>query len=327
MATKSSLHCVVGHVNRVLSVNSAEIIFLLDNKLQKVYLTKEKYFHNGRLISQDEPFYKYIKCGMKVKISCQILRQQRQRLYEWIALACWPYDQTLGSSVCLKVGLQYISGRISNIDKDHGVLITTDTTGIEYKIYFLTNNFYYHGKKLDVSQIILNEINSTNIFFDAIPCIPEENEYNCEWYATCVFKGKRPIINNILSEPSISDFRIKEILQIIENSFINPQSVFLIGKGILLNTMNNDFGLILGEFQYNIFKEILFHKNNTYVFKMCLDKYGLSDLLKRGDRMKFIAVGAPPGFFVEWIAIQVSICDAGEYKTSKYDAFLSSLCQ
>lgn len=40
--------------------------------------------------------------------------------------------------------------------------------------------------------------------------------------------------------------------------------------------------------------------------------------------MKFIAVGAPPGFFVEWIAVQVSICDIGEYKTSKYDALLSS---
>lgn len=165
------------------------------------------------------------------------------------------------------------------------------------------------------------------IFFDAVPCIPEENEYNCEWYATCVFKGKRPNVNNIVPEPLIDDLGTEEILQVIENCFINPSSMFLIGKGILLNTINNDFGLILGEFQYNIFKEILFHKNNTYVFKMCLDKYGLPDILKRGDRMKFVAIGAPPGFFVEWIAIQVSVCDAGEYKSLKYDAFLSRLCQ
>lgn len=58
--------------------------------------------------------------------------------------------------------------------------------------------------------------------------------------------------------------------------------MFLIGQGILLENINNDFGIILGEFQYNIFKEILFHKKNTYLFKMCLDKYNLTDLLKRG---------------------------------------------
>ncbi|KAL2715076.1 hypothetical protein V1478_014774 [Vespula squamosa] len=324
MATKSSLHFVVGHINRVLSVNSAEIIFILDGKLQKVYLKKEKYFHNGRIIPQDEPLFRYIKCGMKVKFSCQILKQQKQRLYEWVALMCWPMEQTLGLNVCLKVGMQYISGRISTLDEKHGVLITNDITGKEYKVYFLTSNFFYHGKKLDLSQNSLNEISSIDIiFFDAVPCIPEENEYNCEWYATCVFKGKRPSINNILPDLPIFDLGVNEILQTIENCFIKPNSMFLIGKGILLNVMNNDFGLILGEFQYNIFKEVLFHKNNTYVFKMCLDKYGLSDVLKRGDRMKFVAIGAPPGFFVEWIAIQVSVCDSGEYKTSKYDALLS----
>nr|XP_050857719.1 uncharacterized protein LOC127067153 [Vespula vulgaris] len=327
MATKSSLHFVVGHINRVLSINSAEIVFMLDDKLQKVYLKKEKYFHNGRLIPQDESLFRYIKCGMKVKFSCRILRQQKC-LYGWIALMCWPTEQTLGLSVSLKVGMQYISGRIFTLDEKHGVLVTNDITGKEYKVYFLTSNFFYHGKKLDLSQSSLNEISLTDvIFFDAVPCIPEENEYNCEWYATCVFKGKRPNMNNIVPEPLIDDLGTEEILQVIENCFINPNSMFLIGKGILLNTINNDFGLILGEFQYNIFKEILFHKNNTYVFKMCLDKYGLPDILKRGDRMKFVAIGAPPGFFVEWIAIQVSVCDAGEYRTSKYDGFLSRLCQ
>lgn len=69
MATKSSLHFVVGHINRVLSINSAEIVFMLDGKLQKVYLKKEKYFHNGRLIPQDESLFRYIKCGMKVYFS------------------------------------------------------------------------------------------------------------------------------------------------------------------------------------------------------------------------------------------------------------------
>lgn len=126
---------------------------------------------------------------------------------------CWPCEQTLGSSVHFKVGIRYISGRISNIDKNHGVLITTDITGGEYKVYFLTSNFYCNGEKVDAPHRMINEI----IFFDAVPCIPEENEYNCKWYATCVFQGKRPTISKILPEPSTCVSGINKIFQIIEN--------------------------------------------------------------------------------------------------------------
>lgn len=69
MAMRNSLYNVVGHINRVLSVNSAEIVFMMDGKLQKVYLRKEKYYHNGRSIPEDEPFFKYVKCGLMVYFS------------------------------------------------------------------------------------------------------------------------------------------------------------------------------------------------------------------------------------------------------------------
>lgn len=235
---------------------------------------------------------------------------------------CWPKEQTIGVSVDIKIGLQFISGIICNLNKDHGVLITNDVAGVEYKVYFMVNKFYNHGKRLNINQTLEDILNiNDSVFFDAIPCIPEENEYNCKWYATCVFKGKRPTVLNILPEPSTGDAASDQVLRIIDNCFTNPRIMFVIGKGILMNALNDDFGVILAEFQYNIFKEVLFHRKNASLFKMCLANYRLPEILKRGDRMKFIAVGAPPGFFVEWIAIQVSVCESGEYNSPKYNGF------
>lgn len=167
---------------------------------------------------------------------------------------CWPTEQTLGLSVSLKVGMQYISGRIFTLDEKHGVLVTNDITGKEYKVYFLTSNFFYHGKKLDLSQSSLNEISLTDvIFFDAVPCIPEENEYNCEWYATCVFKGKRPNMNNIVPEPLIDDLGTEEILQIIENVSILP--------------MKHNILLFIYQIIFHacIFSLLVFHQSKFYV--------------------------------------------------------------
>ncbi|KAK2582560.1 hypothetical protein KPH14_004851 [Odynerus spinipes] len=327
MVTRSSLHGVIGYISRILSTDSAEIMFPLDGNLERVYLKKDKFYHNGRLIPQEEPLHKYIKCDMEVKFSCQILKKSEKHIFGWIALMCWPKEQTLGLSIDVKIGLQYISGRICNLQKDHGVLVTNDVAGVEYKVYFVANRFYSHGKRLGMSQPLHNVLSlNDDVFFDAVPCIPEENEYNCKWYATCVFKGKRPTLWNIIPEPSISNEASDRVLQIIESCFINPRIMFVIGKGILMSTLNNEFGIILGEFQHNIFKEVLFHRKNAFLFKMNLANYSLPEILKKGDRMKFIAIGAPPGFFVEWIAIQVSVCENGEYDIPKYSGFQLYSC-
>lgn len=326
MVTRSCLHGVSGYINRILSVDSAEIMFPLDGNLERVYLKKDKYYHNGRLIPQEEPLYKYIKCNMEVKFSCQILKQSEKHIFGWVALMCWPKEESLGLSVNVKIGLQYILGRVSILEKDHGVLTTKDIAGIEYTVFFLASRFYNNGKRLMSSQTLNNVLNlDDEVYFDAIPYIPEENEYNCEWYATCVFKGKRPSMANVTPEPCLGNDATNQVMQIIDNCFTNPRIMFVIGKGMLMNVLNDDFAIILGEFQHNSYKEVLFHKKNASLFKMNLANYSLTEIFKKGDRMKFIAVGTPPGFFVEWVAIQVSVCESGEY-IPKYSGFQLYSC-
>ena len=93
----------------------------------------------------------------------------------------------------LKTGLVNISGLVKDVQKRHGVISTEYHSEKDSTIYFLASKFYLDGKRLQSSRALTDVLKVDDIvYFDAIPCIPDESHVHSKWFAILVFKGKRP---------------------------------------------------------------------------------------------------------------------------------------
>jgi len=241
-----------------------------------------------------------------------------------------------------------VPGNIASITKRHGILTTVDSFNNEHSVAFLASKVYLHGKRFSSSKMLSTQLSVDDmVFFDAIPCIPEEEKDNCGYFATCVFLGKRPRLA-IPMETITSDFCSNSLLQAMQKTSqggtnadsekmqeskltqfgqsaskrtnyklqllkminlhtSNPRTLFSNGYGYIFDILNDEFGVILGCFKTNVFQTILFHRKNAFLFKTSLARAKLTEIFVEGDRMRFVAVGAPPNFITDWIAVQVGV--------------------
>lgn len=320
MVGKNRLYGAVGHISRIISPKQAEIAFTLEGNQEYAYLERGKFYYNARTIPEDEPLSKYLRVDMQVKFSCTVLKKSDKHRFGWMVVMCWEKDQTPGLSTDVSIGLVYVKARITLLEERHGILLILDTMGKEHEVYFTADKFYNQGRRLPDSKSLFHELSKDEtVFCDAIPCIPEENDHNCTWLATCVFKGKRPDLSeNDGAEITPLAKDESYLLRVTDICTRNPQTMFIRGRGVVFNIINDDFGLILAEFQYNNYQRILFHRKNVFLFKLSLAESELTSILAEGDRIRFVAVGAPPGFIVNWIAVQISVCDTGKYGMPMY---------
>lgn len=134
---------------------------------------------------------------LQVIFSCHVLNNQESNdgQHIWYIVICQNYEEKPNRQLNLKTGLVNMSGCVREVHKRHGVLYTDHNPDKNSMIYFLASKFYIEGKRFSSSRS-LNEVLQINdiVFFDAIPCIPEENEFQCNWFAILVFKGKHPDI-------------------------------------------------------------------------------------------------------------------------------------
>lgn len=289
----------IGTVSDMIGLDKAEIEFQLNNKIEKALLWKNKFFYYGKHVSESKHLTDYIIVGSKVVFSCHVLNSQENNDGQtvWYIVICQNYEEKVNKQLNLKTGLVNISGCIRDIQKRHGVLYTDHNSEM---VYFLASKYYIDGKRLSSSRS-LNEVLQVNdiVFFDAIPCIPEENEFLCNWFAILVFRGKRPD-----EKPKPQKSYIYDCIGRCTNE---ARTVFFFGTGTIINIFNEDLGLILGQFRVNQFQTVLFHRKNAFLFKICLANVDLNQIFVEGDSVNFIAVGAPEGFVTDWVAIQVSV--------------------
>ncbi|XP_015185408.1 PREDICTED: uncharacterized protein LOC107071170 isoform X2 [Polistes dominula] len=270
-----------GRIKALNSNGTAEIVFSYNGKLQIAALDKHTFFYNAREIPKQERLSKYVSVNTEVFFIGNYIKTDAIR-EQWLTLMCWPKEHSLGDKIVIKGGMVNIPGRIINLDDKEGFLNPIECDDQPLKVFFTLNESYFH-----------------------------ENKYNCEWRATCVYVGKRPSLDNAVVESS--NEATKQILLDIQKCFIFPLSMFIVGKGQFVVSIDDNFGLILAQFQDNVYKEILFHKKNAYVFNMCLENEKLSNIFKKGDKLHFIAVEAKKFVgLIKWFAIQVSVCDYGE---------------
>lgn len=295
----------IGTVSQINGLDKAEVEFELNNTVEKALLWKDKYFYNGRHIPENEHLNDYIIVGSKVRFSCHVLNSQDNNDGQtlWYIMICQNYQEIPERQLNLTTGLVNVSGCIREVHKRHGLIYTDHITETNSTIHFLASKFYIDGKRLPSSRYLNDtlQINDT-VFFDAIPCIPDENEFHSNWFAILVFKGKRP--ENFYDKPKKPQSFIYDSISRYTH---DARTIFCFGSGTIMNIFNEDLGIILGQFKLNQFQTVLFHRKNAFLFKLCLANVDLTTIFVEGDRVNFIAVGAPKSFVTDWIAVQISV--------------------
>jgi hypothetical protein len=63
----------------------------------------------------------------------------------------------------------------------------------EHSVLFLASKLFLSGKRLSSKQNLQSRLTvEDNVRFDAVPCEQSENDSSCSWFATVVWKGKKP---------------------------------------------------------------------------------------------------------------------------------------
>jgi hypothetical protein len=66
----------------------------------------------------------------------------------------------------------------------------------EHNVLFLASKLFLFGKRLNTKQNLQMTLAADDkVQFDAVPCEPSENNSSCPWFATLVWKGKKPCID------------------------------------------------------------------------------------------------------------------------------------
>ncbi|XP_057319481.1 uncharacterized protein LOC130663926 [Microplitis mediator] len=324
MSSRKRVYEHSGWISDILSSDTAVISF--DNKdiTDNVLLKKSNFYYKGKVIDSNECFDNYLSIGVTVKFSGYTWCSEEYSDCTWYATICWTLDSSPWSSVAIKSGLMFVSGRIASLNNLRGVIELTDNSGKSHRILFVANKLYCKGEKFS-GKTLTEEVKIGDcISFDAIPCIAEENDEQCQWFATCAYIGIRPklinssfdningecdfstpVWNDNIEVDSQNDFNIS-CLKLIKENINNPNTLFVCGRGIVVDIINDEFGVMLGEFSINCFQTIIFHRRSTFIDKLCLNMVDLAEIFTNGDRLNFVAVGAPSGFLTDWIAVQVS---------------------
>ncbi|XP_046738547.1 uncharacterized protein LOC124406912 isoform X2 [Diprion similis] len=193
MLCKNFLHGMTGHVAEIPSPNKAIIHFELDGVLQSALLKNHRFYKDRKCLSDNENLNKYIQISDKVKFSCHIIDNAEPGQCKWFITNCWRHVENRENTATLSTGIMNVAGTVTDLKQRHGMLVMTDLLENEYRVHFLASKVYIYGKRLPASKPLSSHLHiEDKVYFDAIPCFPEENNQRCNWFATCVVIGKKP---------------------------------------------------------------------------------------------------------------------------------------
>ncbi|XP_063230868.1 uncharacterized protein LOC134535583 [Bacillus rossius redtenbacheri] len=207
-------------------------------------------------------------------------------------------------------GLHQLHGTIFEMSERHGV-IAYDTAG-ENRVYFTAHKLVLFGKTVDQNQKLPEVIQVGDlVYFDAMPMHSQGNVKSCSWFATLVWKGRRP---NICKSEVSTDIGLKHLLtdgsnlqQMLYQFASDPNAMFVKTEARVMFLINNEFGVAMLLMKHNISMSALFHRSVCYLLGHSLKHCNLQKFLKEGDHIKFVGVEAPPGLISKFVATHIVI--------------------
>ncbi|XP_042240250.1 uncharacterized protein LOC121878228 isoform X2 [Homarus americanus] len=181
-----------GRVEELFLPGKAILTFLLHGQAQRVLLWVKCFNYQGKLLDKADSLIGKLQIGDILYFDCHIYDKESSDNCQWYAASASiepPDDQQLKPLVP-RVSNQ--NGHISELDPGKGVILF-EFFDEEQRVFFLRSKFYLFGKRPANKRSLKEFLSESDpLQFDAEMCEPNSDNYNCTWFATVVWKGKKP---------------------------------------------------------------------------------------------------------------------------------------
>ncbi|KAK3925385.1 Enoyl-CoA hydratase, mitochondrial [Frankliniella fusca] len=319
---------IVGTVCALLNRYKAVLEFVDRGVQQRALLKVEKISCKPEYNPEgldDYPIDFFVSIGTIIKCLCHKFDETGEHKCGWyvaevLAVGLNLLDPKLLNGLCdpmiNRVGL------VSQVDKRQAILTYTDDLDNQHDVLLLGSKMFISGKRVKAKQH-LNKVITLNdkVYFDAVPVDAEENDKRFSWFATVGWKNIKPSIDYESVIPEAD-----HILSVIKTISKNPKSQFIRGKGHIAHILSDEYGIAFGivNDKGNHWQSILFHRSNVSIFKYYLTNEDSCTLLRRGDKIRFVAAAAPPAFSTQWVASYIGIDVVGAAKDLVYNTVFTS---
>ncbi|PSN43588.1 hypothetical protein C0J52_16724 [Blattella germanica] len=274
MTPRNCLQDVYGTVIEIHAPYKAILSFQLNNMPERALLRADKIVKNGQNVPMGEPITDHVKMGSKLQFVCHGFDETGQDRCGYFVTVAWLKDvNERGNKSDIKafIGLYNASGVIVDVSHRQGVIQYTDADGKDQNVLFFASKLFLFGKRTSAKQNINLTLSvDDKVQFDAVPCEQTENDSHCPWFATVVWKGKKPAID--YDNPLAS----------------NPKSLFVRVKGQILKILNEEYGVAIAAMKPNNWESVLFHRSACFLFKLNLGSHDLTKIFQEANSFKAV---------------------------------------
>jgi len=318
--------------------SKAILAFKFNGKEEKAILLVHKFLIDGQAVDEQKLMSDILKVGDVVEFDGHVYDKggfgQGKDKCNYYAMRAWKASQ---SKVAAKDHMQGVktgrpaaiqgTGYISEVFPRKGVLVF-ERDGSEERVLFLASKFYVFEKRLGTKQS-LDQILSDGdpVQFEAIPQDSSDNPHFCSWFATTVWKGKKPFDDSLIgssappvgisgrrgsigstgssesisTEGSGSDSLNSNNSLTLTKSISNCglQEQVARGRGIVARLLSDKTLLIWWYRQPNHLQSVWFQSNQTI-----FSTQDIRNHFKEGDAVKFVCSRSTSGP-TQWLATEI----------------------
>jgi len=340
-----------GTVKEIIYPSKAIINFKFQGKEEKAILLVHKLIVDGNNVDEQKLMSDFIKIGDIIEFDGHVYDKggvgSGKDRCNFFAMRAWKASQSkvVSKEQMGKTGRPAITvgtGWISEIFPRKGVL-TFSNNGRDERVLFLASKVYIFEKRLGTKQSLDQVLTDGDpVQFEAVPQDSSDNPYYCSWFASLVWKGKRPPIDDLnasnvistggrrgsIGSTGSSESNSTEGDASSANSSINslppapqakPSDQVVRGRGVVAKIIDESNGLLWWVLRPNHYQSIWFDRKQTFLFGMNLANHDLRETFKSGDPVSFVAVRTPQNSPTNWVAKQVLVTDAGQDKSNSYN--------
>ncbi|XP_045597121.1 uncharacterized protein [Procambarus clarkii] len=331
MMTEKYLFNQTGTVEEIIWPGKAILTFALHNVEQRVLLWVKCFVHQGKNLEKTDSFVGKLSVGDFLNFDCHVYDKASSDNCQWYAATASKEPPQKSSSKTPVPRVMNQNGYISELDPGKGVILF-DFYDEEQRVFFLRSKFYHFGKR-PASKRSLKEFLSENdpLQFDAEMCEANEENFNCTWFASVVWKGKKPLVSGSIAHTTMmtgddvtADDSISNVGGInrevpgadefpslgLPPGLTNKQgyTAFEVnsnirkGKGTVLKLFNEECGIALWMIHRNTWETVFFHRKNSYLDSVSLSSFDIQESYSEGTSLEISAVPAIPEFPCRWIA-------------------------
>lgn len=200
---------ITGTVREIVYPSKAILCFKFNGKDEKAILLVHKYLIDGAAVDEQKLMSDILKIGDVVEFDGHIYDKggfgQGKDKCNYYAMRAWKASPSKVAAKDHMAGGKSVrpstiegTGFISEVFPRKGVLVF-ERDGAEERVLFLASKFYIFEKRLGTKQSLEQVLNEGDpVQFEAMPQDGQDNQHFCSWFASLVWKGKKPFDESLI---------------------------------------------------------------------------------------------------------------------------------